>query len=424
MKKTKINSGNLESPNKTMLPCDEKVEQNTINNNLNSNLKSQPTEITGTNNMKTEKKSEKPNSTITRKNEGVLVDEYGVIYTADKTKLISTPKNLQKYKIPNSVTSIGDYAFYGCNSLTSIEIPNSVTSIGANPFWGCDKLNDIKINNSNFTFNNGLLISREGVLISCLSNNEKIIIPNSVTSIGDNAFECCTSLTSIEIPNSVTSIGYYAFYGCESLTSIEIPNSVTSIGDSAFSWCYSLESIEIPNSVTSIGANPFLGCDKLNDIKINNSNFTFNNGLLISREGVLISCLSNNEKIIIPNTITSIGESAFRGYYLLTSIEIPNSVTSIGNYAFECCTSLTSIEIPNSVTSIGYFAFCWCYSLKSIEIPNSVTSIGYYAFCGCGKLKSIIVCSDNPYLVKKDGEWLLNLPNGAGIEDIEINIKE
>ncbi len=114
-----------------------------------------------------------------------------------------------------------------------------------------------------------------------------------------------------------------------------------------------------------------------------------------------ISYLINNEKIIIPNTITSIGDNAFG-----------------------LCYSLTSIEIPNSVTSIGYSAFSACNSLKSIEIPNSVTSIERHAFYGCGKLKSIIVCSDNPYLVKKDGEWLLNLPNGAGIEDLEINIKE
>ena len=235
------------------------------------------------------------------KNKGVLIDEYGVKYTADKTKLISAPNNLKEYKIPNSVTSIGENAFYECGSLKNIEIPNSVTSIGEN----------------------------------------------------------------------------------------------------AFGRCSSLKSIEIPNSVTSIGANPFLGCDKLNDIKINNSNFTFNNGLLISKVGVLISCLSNNEKIIIPNTITSIGDNAFCG-----------------------CSSLKSIEIPNSVTSIGDFAFCVCESLKSIEIPNSVTSIGDEAFLGCSSLKSIIVCSDNPYLVKKDGEWLLNLPNGAGIEDIEINIKE
>ena len=171
-------------------------------------------------------------------------------------------------------------------------------------------------------------------------NDNEIHIPSeyegkAVTSIGDDAFDYCTSLTSITIPNSVTSIGQFAFSGCKSLTSITIPNSVTTIGNYAFSSCSSLTSITIPNSVTTIG------------------------------EGAFSSCSS------------------------LTSITIPNSVTSIGNNAFSSCSSLTSITIPNSVTSIGYGAFYNCDSLTSITIPNSVTSIGWYAFNGCTSLTYI-----------------------------------
>ena len=185
-------------------------------------------------------------------------------------------------------------------------------------------------------------------------------ITYSVTSIGDEAFSYCSSLTSITIPNSVTSIGEGAFYECSSLTSITIPNSVTSIGEDAFSWCSSLTSVTIPNSVTSIGSAAFSRCSSLTSVTI-------------------------------PNSVTSIGNSAFSYCSKLTSVTIPNSVTSIGVGTFENCVSLTSITIPNSVRSIGYRAFYQCLSLESITIPNSVTSIGEDAFWACSSLTSITI---------------------------------
>ena len=142
--------------------------------------------------------------------------------------------------IPNSVTSIGSYAFYGCSGLTSVEIPNSVTSIGRNAFSSCSSL----------TF---------------------LVIPNNVTSIGWAVFGDCSSLTSVVIPNSVTSIGDLAFYGCRGLTSVVIPNSVTSIGERGFEGCSSLTSIEIPNSVTSIGEKTFVNCYSLTSVIIGNN---------------------------------------------------------------------------------------------------------------------------------------------------------
>ena len=197
----------------------------------------------------------------------------------------------------------------------------------------------------------------EDAFLSCTSLTG-VTIPNSVTRIGDRAFRNCTSLASIDIPNSVTDIGNFAFSGCTSLVSINIPNSVTRIGDSAFSGCTSLASIDIPNSVTDIGNFAFSGCTSLASIDI-------------------------------PNSVTSIGFSAFRGCTSLASIDIPNSVTSIGNYAFQGCTSLASIDLPNSVTSTGDYAFQGCTSLASIDLPNSVTSIGDGAFYGCTSLASI-----------------------------------
>ena len=311
--------------------------------------------------------------------------------------------------IEDGVTSIGSYAFYNCTGLTSIEIPNSVTSIGEYAFSGCKSLTSITIPNS--------VTSIGYFAFSYCSSLTSLTIPNSVTSIGIRAFDSCSSLTSITIPNSVTTIGDGAFDGCSSLTSITIPNSVTSIGYQAFYNCSSLTSITIPNSVTSIGDWAFSGCSKLTSITVDseNPNYCDIDGVLFNKNKTTLirypegksatsytipnsvtsigwsafAGCSSLTSITIPNSVTSIGDNAFAGCSSLTSITIPNSVTSIGNNAFYNCTGLTSVTIPNSVTTIGEGAFYYCSTLTSITIPNSVTSIGDWAFSGCSSLTSI-----------------------------------
>ena len=215
----------------------------------------------------------------------------------------------------------------------------------------------------------------------------------SVTSIGDYTFDNCFSLTSVTIPNSVTNIGMSAFYGCSALTSITIPNFVTSIGNNAFSGCSSFTSITIPNSVTSIGNYAFISCESLTSMMVESGNTVYDtrencNAIIETASKTLIAgCQSTT----IPNSVTSIGGSAFYGCSSLTSLTIPNSVTSIGSSAFSDCSSLTSITIPNSVTSIGSSAFSDCSSLTSITIPNSVTTVGDYAFYKCSSLTSITI---------------------------------
>ena len=187
-----------------------------------------------------------------------------------------------------------------------------------------------------------------------------------------------------------------------------VPEGYTAIGDGAFYWCRSLTSISIPNSVTSIGDGAFYGCNNLNPANISmGQNFIIENGILYDKDKTTI--LSSfpkyiSDSITIPNTVTSIGESAFRWCTSLTSITIPNSVTAIGEYAFYRCRSLTSISIPNSVTSIGESAFSGCSSLTSISIPNSVKSIEGFTFYGCSSLTSITI----PNSVTSIERWTFN----------------
>ena len=329
--------------------------------------------------------------------------------------------SLTSVTIPDSVTSIGRDAFYYCNSLTSVIIPDSVTSIGLSAFEGCSSLTSVTIPNG--------VKSIESFAFRGCSSLISVTIPDSVTSIEWGAFEDCSSLTSVKIGNGVKSIGDDAFNGCSNLTSVTIPDSVTSIGSDAFYGCSGLTSVTIPDSVTSIGSDAFKDCSSLTSVTIGNGVtstqcFTFSeysrltsvkigNGVKRIRDDAFKGC-SNLTSVTIGNSVTSIGDYAFSGCSSLTSVTIPNgvmsieectfydcsslanvtipdSVTSIGEYAFEGCSSLKSVTIPNGVTNIGQSTFSGCSSLKSVTIPNSITSIGYRAFFGCSSLTSVTI---------------------------------
>ncbi len=323
----------------------------------NTKFKESTAEIT----ISSEKYSTSKNISVTQK--GVSAESQNVIiYTSSDGNIVTPYKSgvfganivSNTYRegqgviiFDTPITSIGDYAFRGCTSLTSITIPDSVTSIGYQAFYNCSSL-------------------------------ASITIPDSVTSIGEWAFRYCSSLTSVTIPDSVTSIGSYAFYNCSSMTSVTIPESVISIGKSAFYNCSSLTSVTIPDSVTSIGNQAFEGCSSLASITIPDSVTSIG-------EWAFRYC-SSLTSVTIPDGVTSIESEAFYYCSSLTSVTIPDSVTSIGDCAFYGCSSLASVTIPNSVTSIGEDAFCSCESLTSITIPDSVTSIGSYAFLNCTRL--------------------------------------
>ena len=314
--------------------------------------------------------------------------------------------DLTSITIPNSVTSIGDYAFCECRSLSSVIIPDGVTSIGEYTFSGCYDLTSVTIPNSvtsigNYAFDNctslaSITIPNKvttigvGVFEYC-NGLTSIDIPNSVTSIEDYTFAGCKNLTSIIIGNSVASIGNYAFAGCRSLTSATIPENVATIGDYAFYKCYGLTSIDIGDGVTSIGNSAFWECTSLPSVTIGNSVTTIG-------EWAFYNC-SSLKSITIPRSVTHIGNSVFFNCYDLNKVHISDleawcNIQFDGDFfsryhLYLNNKEITNLIIPESVTSIGNYAFAKCYRLISITIPSGVTNIGDYAFWFCSNLQNI-----------------------------------
>ena len=343
---------------------------------------------------------------------------------------------------PDNLTSVMNYAFFGCSGLTSVSIPKSVTSIGDFSFSDCIGLTNVavgssvtQVGRSAFSGCNSLTSVAISVGVTSIASNAFkncnsltcVAIPDSVTDIGDGAFSCCSSLTAVMIGNGVTTIGKGAFESCNELTSVYVtdlskwcgisfgdyyanplcyaknlflngemltdlvvPDSVTSIGDYAFFNCAEITSVTMPDAVTNIGSFAFSNCRGILSFTVDsrNANYKSINGLLLSRDGDAL-LFGVNGDVVIPSCVTSIGSSAFYGCSGLASVTIPDSVTNIGSFAFHGCSGLVSVTIPNTVTSIGSYSFSGCSGLASITIPDSVSSLGPSVFDGCSGLEEI-----------------------------------
>lgn len=281
----------------------------------------------------------------------IIVDEENPYYNSknDCNAIIETASNTLITGcgitiIPKGIKRIGDYSFYGYDTLAAINLPSGLVGIGDNAFRGCINLNNVKI-------------------------------PNSVTSIGKGAFAECSNLTKISLPNDLTKISAFTFFECNNLQSISIPESVTVIDEFAFRNCKSLKKIFLPKGITEIYPYSLSGCESLTEIDI-------------------------------PDGVTRIEYNAFFECLGLTSVKIPDSVTYVGEEAFRTCKSLTSIDIPYGTTKIKEQTFAGCMSLKEVNLPDSVTKIDDLAFIHSGitdlpNMKNVTSIGFPPFWIHK-----------------------
>lgn len=372
--------------------------------------------------------------------------------------------------VPDSVTNIGDGAFFDCESLTNVSIGNSVVNIGDWAFAFCPGLTTLcfrgdapNLGGSNVfygdlatlyylsgTTNWGPLFDghpavlwNPSVPFNYTTNKDTIIITGytgvdgtlivpttinflPVTSIGGQAFCGYSNLTNAVIPNSVTSIGTSAFQNCTNLTGVTIGNCVTNIGDQAFYNCSQLSSVEIGSSINTIGAFAFYGCLDLANIVIPNGVTAIGDGgfcycpsltsitipnSVTDLEGQVFCFCSSLTNAVLPNTITNIQLQTF-AWSGLTSFTIPESVALIGEQAFAGCSALTTITIPNNVTDIGMFAFEGCSGLTNLIMGTSLISIEQAAFDYCSSLTSFHFLGNAPSL---SPAYILEIEYGAAI---------
>ena len=360
----------------------------------------------------------------------------------------SYDKLIEKVEIPNTVTSIGSGAFLGCGNLSDVKLSKRLKELGGYAFGDCDSLTSITIPKSlekttQAYYSQYIYNYQWGVFIAC-DNLKNITFEEGTTKIANGLFANNDSIEKVVIPDTVTSIEWNAFYKCSKLKDISFSDGLVSIGDDAFSYDKLIEKVEIPNTVTSIGSGAFLGCGNLSDVKLSKrlkelggyafgdcdslTSITIPKSLEKTTQayysqyiynyqwGVFIACdnlkninfeegttkitnglFANNdsiEKVVIPDTVTSIEWNTFYKCSKLKQIDIPDSVTYIGTYGFAGCVSLEQIKLPKNIASIEEGTFRDCTSLGTIQLPDELQIIRLNTFTNCKNLKSVEVPSN------------------------------
>ena len=313
------------------------------------------------------------------------------------SQCFESDKELVNVKLSSNIKRMESGAFGNCTSLTEITIPKSLEEAGREygfgmydygPFCGCTNLKTVKLEK-------GLTQIAGNLFMRCYGL-ENIDIPDTVTTIGENAFKLCTSLENVKMYNSIDEINGRAFAGCTSLKSVSLPDSITGMGTEIFSGCTSLSSVKLPNKRVNIMSSTFEGCTSLTEITL-------------------------------PDTVTTIQDHAFKNCTALKTINWSKSITDIQSYAFENCDALTKLAIPNTVTNIGEGAFYECGGLSAIAVPNSVKTLGSRAFENCDDLAKVSISDSVTSMGEKafyDCDALTDVKLGTGITQIPTSCFE
>lgn len=324
--------------------------------------------------------------------------------------------NLSSVKMSNNLQTLWYGAFQNCKSLTSIFIPKSLVNIGPyyNSAYTCSFSNSgIKT----IEFEKGITKIQPLLFGECY-NLEKVVIPDTVTEIGSSAFTNCNNLTHVTIPDSVITINSYAFSGCTSLVSAKLPNKLDTLWYGAFQDCKSLTSVYIPKSLVNIGPyhSSVYPCSfKNSGIKV----VEFEKGITKIQPLLLGECYEL-ESVVIPDTVTEIGNSAFVDCKNLANVEIADSVTKIGSSAFNSCTSLENITLPDSVITIDSYAFANCTSLSSARLPKYLDTLWTGAFENCKNLTSVYIPNSLANINDYHGTGYPCVFQNSGLKTIEF----